>query len=89
MAVNAQPECSTVWQKYYAFRVSSTHFYQWLRRQLSPLSQSDSRIAAWGRDFAFTWMYRIPYVRKEMAVTISGLKTGIFTGMKMEDVEKR
>jgi 2-polyprenyl-6-methoxyphenol hydroxylase-like FAD-dependent oxidoreductase len=89
MAEKGQSNWPTVWQKYHSFRASSTHFYQWLSRQLTPLYQSDSRVAAWGRDFAFTWMYRIPYVRKEMAVTISGLKTGIFTGMKMEDVEKR
>lgn len=89
MAVSDQPDWPTVWQKYHSLRASSTHFYQWLSRQLTPLYQSNSRVAAWGRDFAFTWMYRIPYVRKEMAVTISGLKTGLFTGMKMKDVEKR
>jgi 2-polyprenyl-6-methoxyphenol hydroxylase-like FAD-dependent oxidoreductase len=89
MAVNSQPDWPTIWQKYHSLRASSTHFYQWLSRQLTPLYQSDSRVAGFGRDFAFTWMYRIPYVRKEMAVTISGLKTGMFSGMKMEDVERR
>ena len=89
MALNGQADWPTIWQKYHSLRASSTHFYQWLSRQLTPLYQSNSRVAAWGRDFAFTWMYRIPYVRKEMAVTISGLKTGMFSGMKMENVEKR
>ena len=89
MALNGQADWPTIWQKYHSLRVSSTHFYQWLSRQLTPLYQSNSRVAAWGRDFAFTWMYRIPYVRKEMAVTISGLKTGMFSGMKMENVERR
>lgn len=89
MGVSGEPDWSAVWQKYHTLRASSTHFYQWLSRQLTPLYQSDSRFAGWGRDFAFTWMYRIPYVRKEMAVTISGLKTGMFRGMKVADVELR
>ena len=89
MALNGQADWPAVWQKYHSLRASSTHFYQWLSRQLTPLYQSNSRVAGFGRDFAFTWMYRIPYVRKEMAVTISGLKTGMFSGMKMENVEKR
>jgi 2-polyprenyl-6-methoxyphenol hydroxylase-like FAD-dependent oxidoreductase len=77
-----------VWQRYHTLRASSTHFYQWLSRQLTPLYQSDSCVAGWSRDFAFSWMYRIPYLRKEMAVTISGLKTGLFTGLKVEEVSK-
>lgn len=79
----------SMWQHYHQLRASSTHFYQWLSRQLTPLYQSDSQIAAIARDVSFTWMYRIPYVRKEMAITVSGLKTGLFTAMNVDNIAAR
>lgn len=30
----------------------------------------------------------IPYLRKEMAITISGLKTGLFTAANFDDIAK-
>lgn len=77
-----------LWQNYHQLRASSTHFYQWLSRQLTPLYQSDKQWAAKFRDIAFVWMYRIPYLRKEMAITISGLKTGLFTAANFDDIAK-
>ena len=38
------------------------------------------------RDLTFPWMYQIPYFRKEMAMTISGLKTGMFEQMSYQQV---
>jgi len=87
-AFNQHHNLADVWQSYHQLRASSTHFYQWLSRQLTPLYQSDNQVAAVARDVFFTWMYRVPYLRKEMAITISGLKTGLFTGLKVEDVSK-
>ena len=37
-------------------------------------------------DLCFSWMYQIPYFRKEMAMTVSGLKSGMFSQMKYEDI---
>ena len=31
-------------------------------------------------------MYRVPYFRKEMAITISGLKKGMFTAFDFKDI---
>jgi hypothetical protein len=63
------------WQHYHQLRYSSTQFYQMLSRLLTPFYQSDSTWAGSFRDVSFYWMYQIPYLRKQMALTISGLKT--------------
>ena len=78
-----------LWQTYHQHRQSSTAFYQFLSRLLTPLYQSDLWWAGGLRDLSFAWMYRIPYFRKEMAVTISGLKLGMFNQMNYRDIAKR
>lgn len=60
-----------------------------LSRLLTPLYQSDLWWAGGLRDLSFAWMYRIPYFRKEMAVTISGLKLGMFSQMNYRDIAKQ
>ena len=77
-----------LWQTYHQHRKSSTAFYQFLSRLLTPLYQSDLWWAGGLRDLSFSWMYRIPYFRKEMAVTVSGLKSGMFSQMRYEDIAK-
>jgi hypothetical protein len=34
-------------------------------------------------------MYQIPYFRKEMAITISGLKTGMFQQIQYDEITKQ
>lgn len=75
-----------LWKTYHQHRQSSTAFYQFLSRLLTPLYQSDLWWAGGLRDLTFAWMYRIPYFRKEMAITVSGLKSGMFSQMKYEDI---
>lgn len=41
------------------------------------------------RDLTFPWMYQIPYFRKEMAITISGLKTGMFQQIQYDEIAKQ
>lgn len=77
---------SKIWQQYHQHRQSSTHFYQFLSRLLTPLYQSDHWWAGGLRDLSFAWMYQIPYFRKEMAMTVSGLKLGMFTQMNYADI---
>ena len=54
--------------------------------ELMHLYQSDHWWAGSIRDLTFPWMYQIPYFRKEMAMTISGLKTGMFEQMSYQQV---
>lgn len=79
---------SKLWQTYHQHRKSSTQFYQFLSRLLTPLYQSDHWWAGGLRDLSFGWMYQIPYFRKEMALTVSGLKSGMFSQMQYDDIAK-
>ena len=78
-----------LWQTYHQHRKSSTAFYQFLSRLLTPLYQSDLWWAGGLRDLSFAWMYRIPYFRKEMAITVSGLKSGMLSQMNYQDIAKQ
>lgn len=81
-----QTDWSMLWQHYHQHRRSSTRFYQFLSRLLTPLYQSDHWWAGGIRDLTFPWLYQIPYFRKEMAITISGLKTGLFQQLDYQQV---
>lgn len=81
-----QTDWPMLWQHYHQHRRSSTQFYQFLSRLLTPLYQSDHWWAGSIRDLTFPWMYQIPYFRKEMAITISGLKTGLFQQLDYQQV---
>lgn len=83
---NQNIDWTLLWQHYHQLRRSSTQFYQVLSRLLTPLYQSDHWWAGGLRDLVFPWMYQIPYFRKEMAITISGLKTGPFQQLDYDRV---
>jgi len=85
---NQTIDYAKLWQCYHQHRKSSSAFYQFLSRLLTPLYQSDLWWAGGLRDLSFSWMYRIPYFRKEMAITVSGLKSGMFSQMKYEDIAR-
>jgi 2-polyprenyl-6-methoxyphenol hydroxylase-like FAD-dependent oxidoreductase len=60
-------------------RRTHTRFYAMASRWLTPFFQSDSRTAAVVRDLTFPLMGRVPYLRREMVRTLSGMKTGLFS----------
>ena len=47
---------------------------------LSPFFQSDWRVLGWGRDRALPLLPRIPLVRRQMLMTVAGLKGGFLKG---------
>lgn len=75
-AVQQASTWEQVWPHYQQWRAPSIGFYQTMSRQLTPLYQSNRRDLGILRDLAFPWMYRIPWLRREMAKTISGFKMG-------------
>ena len=79
-------DLDTLWQYYHQQRWSSSHFYQFFSRLLTPLYQSHALWTGPFRDFTFSMMYQIPFFRKEMAITISGLKSGMFSTMQYEKI---
>lgn len=47
---------------------------------LSPFFQSDWRVLGCGRDRALPWLPYIPVVRRQMLMTVAGLKGGFLKG---------
>lgn len=75
-----------LWQHYHQLRLSSVRFYQFFSRLLTPLYQSHHAWAGPLRDLSFGAMYQLPFFRKEMALTISGLKTGPLSCMRYAEI---
>lgn len=75
-AFSASKNYADIWEHYHRVRLPSIRFYQSISRLLTPFYQSHSRSYGVLRDVGFTWMYRVPWLRKQMAATISGVKTG-------------
>src|SRR5262245_359113 len=64
---------------YLSARRRHGNFYGLASRWLTPFFQSDSRWAARLRDLVFARLGRLPYLRWEMAATLAGMKSGLFT----------
>ncbi|MCH4246677.1 MAG: FAD-dependent monooxygenase [Acinetobacter populi] len=86
---NRQIEWSLLWQHYHQLRRSSIFMYQSLSRLLTPLYQSELWWAGSLRNIMFSWMYRVPYLRKEMAITISGLKTNLLQQIDYAEIARK
>lgn len=78
-----------LWQHYHQLRLSSVRFYQFFSRLLTPFYQSHHRWTAPLRDYSFRAMYQLSFFRREMAITISGLKTGAFGQMNYADIARK
>ena len=59
-------------------------FYALASRWLTPFFQSDSLSARLVRDLAFPHLKRVPGLNRQMALTLAGMKTGLFTHLKTE-----
>jgi 2-polyprenyl-6-methoxyphenol hydroxylase-like FAD-dependent oxidoreductase len=66
---------------YAAARRRHIRFYQRASHWMTPLFQSDSRLAATLRDAAFPMLGRIGWVRRETARALAGLKDGLFSSL--------
>ncbi len=73
-----QPSVPEAVAAYAVVRRAHTRFYSLASRLLTPFFQSDSRLAAAVRDRTFPLMGKVPYLRREMARTLAGMKTGLF-----------
>jgi len=62
-------------------RRSQVRYYSLLSLILSPFFQSDDRfLTRWARDSALPILSRTPWVKKQMALTMAGLKNGFIRG---------
>jgi 2-polyprenyl-6-methoxyphenol hydroxylase-like FAD-dependent oxidoreductase len=55
-------------------------YYATVTRLLSPFFQSDWRILGWGRDLALALLPRLPWVKRQMLLTVAGVKGGFLKG---------
>jgi len=78
-AVGAERNLSDALERYTAARRAHLAFYQLATRWLTPPFQSDHEWLGLARDFMMSIMCKVPYFRREMVRTMSGLKTGFFS----------
>lgn len=78
-AVEGAPDVAAALDRYARERRRQVHFYQFASAVMTPLFQSDSRLAPWLRDLTFHRLKLIPWLKREMVRTLAGLKTGLLT----------
>jgi len=71
-------------RRYDLERRSHVRFYHAASKWLSVVFQSDSVVAPVLRDLCFSPVSRIPYMRRQMLESLSGIKTGLFSTIEME-----
>lgn len=86
-AIATSDNLTEVWQRYHAIRVPSIRFYQYMSRLLTPFYQSHSKTLGKLRDTSFSLMHQLPWLRKQMALTVSGVKTGLFSEMDLNIID--
>jgi hypothetical protein len=60
-------------------RAGKHAFYSGITQLLSPFFQSDGTVRAWGRDLALPLLPHLPWVGRQMVLTVAGLKKGWLT----------
>lgn len=74
---NAAESCNdwdTVWERFSESRGGSIRFYQRMSRILTPFFQSKIMGAGLARDLSMPFLYRLPWLRDQMAETVAGRK---------------
>jgi 2-polyprenyl-6-methoxyphenol hydroxylase-like FAD-dependent oxidoreductase len=67
-------------QAYSHARRAHLRFYSVVTYLMAPFFQSSSRLLGWGRDFFLPLMPKLGWLRRQMALTMSGLKSSLFGG---------
>lgn len=88
-ALNHAPSIEAALRLYAQARRQHVRFYQFASALMTPFFQSDSALLARLRDLTFDRMKIVPPIRREMLLTLAGLKTGIFRSLLPEDIVNR
>jgi 2-polyprenyl-6-methoxyphenol hydroxylase-like FAD-dependent oxidoreductase len=67
-------------RRFGAARARKHAYYGRIAHLLAPFFQSDGRVLGWGRDLALPLFPHLPGVRRQMALTVAGLKEGWLAG---------
>jgi 2-polyprenyl-6-methoxyphenol hydroxylase-like FAD-dependent oxidoreductase len=85
-ALAACGEIEDALRLYERLRRRHVRFYQWASALMTPFFQSDSGLLGGLRDMSFRHFTRAPYLHREMIRTLAGLKTGLLTATKPEEI---
>lgn len=77
-ALEESRDWEDVWTQFAARRGGSIRFYQKMSRVLTPFFQSNILGAGLMRDVSMPLLYRLPWLRRQMAETVAGRKQGWF-----------
>ena len=66
--------------RFHARQTAYLRYYSAVTFFLSPFFQSDIWLLGWGRDLTLPLLPKIPWVRRQMLMTVCGLKGGFFSG---------
>ncbi|MEI9898345.1 MAG: NAD(P)/FAD-dependent oxidoreductase [Chthoniobacter sp.] len=64
--------------RYAIERRAHSRYLSVLSQVLSPFFQSESRVLGWGRDLALPLFCAVPWMRRQMELSVAGLKQGFF-----------
>lgn len=67
------------WHRYQA---DYLRYYAAVTFFLSPFFQSGVSVLGWGRDLVLPWLPHIPFVKRQMLMTMAGLKGGFLKGRR-------
>jgi 2-polyprenyl-6-methoxyphenol hydroxylase-like FAD-dependent oxidoreductase len=79
-ALASTPNHRAAFVRFVQLRRRHLRFYSWLTLALTPFFQSHLVIPGWGRDLALPLMLRVPWLRRQMALAMSGLRGGFRGG---------
>jgi 2-polyprenyl-6-methoxyphenol hydroxylase-like FAD-dependent oxidoreductase len=82
-ALAAADELPRALHEYSRARRRPLAFYQHATRWLTPFFQGDSAAAGRLRDLAMPLAARVPWIHRQMVLTMCGLKRGLFTSLPM------
>lgn len=85
-AIEVSPDLPAALRLYAAARRRHVNFYQRASALMTPFFQSDSKLCAILRDLTFDRIRVVPHLHREMLRTLAGLKTGLFTSAKPEEI---
>lgn len=74
----SQDPLSKALPRYAIERRAHSRYLAVLSQVLSPFFQSDSRLLGWGRDIALPLLCAEPWMRRQMELSVAGLKQGFF-----------
>jgi 2-polyprenyl-6-methoxyphenol hydroxylase-like FAD-dependent oxidoreductase len=79
-ALAESPHPRAAFARYAQSRRRYLRYYAAVTFLLTPFFQSSGFIKGWGRDWALPWMTRVPWMRRQMLLTMAGVKGGFLAG---------